>query len=70
MGSSDCSEHDTGTSDGNYSRLVMQSTDDARVLYCSLGDHLHNYWDKRISSCCLAGIQYALGELKADNSPA
>jgi len=40
-----------------------------RVFYCSLGHNHHVFWDPKVVAHYLAGIQYALGDLKADDSP-
>ena len=40
-----------------------------RVFYCSLGHNNHIFWDKAVLQHYLDGIQYALGDLKADATP-
>jgi type 1 glutamine amidotransferase len=40
-----------------------------RLFYCSLGHNPHITWDKPILEYYLAGIQYAAGDLKVDDSP-
>lgn len=40
-----------------------------RVFYCSLGHNDAIYWDPEILQHYLSGIQYALGDLEADDSP-
>jgi type 1 glutamine amidotransferase/HEAT repeat protein len=41
-----------------------------RVFYCSLGHNHHIIWNAPILQHYLAGIQFALGDLKADAMPA
>jgi len=40
-----------------------------RVYYSSFGDNYHIFWDIRILHHNMAGIQYALGDLKAPATP-
>jgi len=40
-----------------------------RVFYCSLGHNPYVFWDAKILAHFLAGIQFALGDLKADARP-
>jgi len=40
-----------------------------RVFYCSLGHNNHIYWDGVILKHYLAGIQYAIGDLQAEDGP-
>jgi len=40
-----------------------------RVFYCSLGHNNDVYWNKAVVAHYLAGIQYALGDLKVDDKP-
>lgn len=40
-----------------------------RVFYCSLGHNEYVYWDATIQKFYLAGIQYAIGDLKAEDAP-
>ena len=40
-----------------------------RVFYTSLGHNADIFWDTALLDHFLAGIQYALGDLKADNTP-
>jgi hypothetical protein len=39
------------------------------VFYCSLGHRNEVTWDPAIVRFNLAGIQYALGDLQADDAP-
>jgi type 1 glutamine amidotransferase len=40
-----------------------------RVFYSSLGHNPHVFWDARLLQHFLAGLQFALGDLKADATP-
>ena len=40
-----------------------------RVFYSSFGDNYHIFWDTRILSHDMAGIQFALGDLPAPTTP-
>jgi len=40
-----------------------------RAFYCSLGHHPEIFWNPLVMRYYLAGIQYALGDLKADATP-
>ena len=40
-----------------------------RVFYCSLGHNNEVYWNRAVVAHYLAGIQYALGDLKVDDKP-
>ena len=40
-----------------------------RVFYCSLGHNNEIYWNPAVVAHYLAGIQYALGDLKVDDAP-
>jgi type 1 glutamine amidotransferase len=42
---------------------------DGRVFYCSLGHNKEIYWNTAVLQHYLAGIQWALGDLKADATP-
>ncbi len=42
---------------------------EGRTFYCSLGHREEIYWNPAILKHYLAGIQYALGDLKADATP-
>lgn len=42
---------------------------DGRVFYTSFGHNPSLFWDERILGHMLAGVQYALGDLQADDTP-
>jgi hypothetical protein len=39
------------------------------VFYTTLGHNPHIFWDAKLLQHFLAGIQYALGDLQADDTP-
>lgn len=55
--------------DDDYPVAWVQAVGKGRVFYTSLG-HNHNlYWNPLILNHYLAGIQFAVGDLKADTAP-
>jgi type 1 glutamine amidotransferase len=42
---------------------------EGRVFYSSLGHNEYVFWDPQILKFYLAGIQYSLGDLKANDAP-
>jgi len=58
-----------GREDKDNAVAWIQQVGKGRVFYCSLG-HAHNiFWNETILQFYLDGIQYALGDLKADATP-
>jgi type 1 glutamine amidotransferase len=55
--------------DGEYPLSWVRSYGQGRVFYCGLGHHGHVFADSRILEHFLAGIQFALGDLKAGTEP-
>ncbi len=55
--------------DHDYAISWIRAWGNGRVFYCSLGHGEHVTWDPAIVRFNLAGIQYALGDLKADDTP-
>jgi type 1 glutamine amidotransferase len=47
----------------------IQEIGKGHVFYCSLGHNRHIFWDPALLQFYLDGIQYALGDLKADATP-
>ena len=47
----------------------IKSVGKGRLFYCSLGHNPQITWDKPILEHYLAGIQYAMGDLKVDDTP-
>ena len=47
----------------------IQQVGQGHVFYCSLGHNRHIFWDPVLLQFYLDGIQYALGDLKADATP-
>jgi hypothetical protein len=56
--------------DGLYPISWVNTYGKGRVFYCSLGHREDIYWNPTILKHYLAGIQYALGDLEADATPA
>jgi hypothetical protein len=56
-------------SDGDYAVSWVKPYGRGRVFYCSLGHRKEIYFDRSILAHWLAGIQYALGDLPADDTP-
>lgn len=55
--------------DGDFPVAWVQQYDRGRVFYSALGHNAHIYWDTMILKHYLAGIQFAIGDLKADTTP-
>lgn len=58
-----------GRKDGDNAIAWIKKCGEGRVFYCSLGHNNHIFWDPEIVGHYLAGIQYALGDLAANDSP-
>lgn len=55
--------------DKDYAISWIHSYGRGRVFYCSLGHNPYVFWDPVMLKHFLAGIQFALGDLKADTTP-
>ena len=55
--------------DGDNAISWIREFGKGRVFYCSLGHNSDVFWNKPVLAHYLAGIQYALGDLKADATP-
>lgn len=55
--------------DGDYAVGWVQKYGDGRVFYCNLGHREDTYWEPTVLAHFLAGIQFAVGDLKADTTP-
>ncbi|HTG99543.1 MAG TPA: ThuA domain-containing protein [Vicinamibacterales bacterium] len=55
--------------DNDYPVAWIRQHGKARVFYTSLGHNPDVFWDPRMLTMFLAGIQYALGDLDADATP-
>jgi len=55
--------------DQDYAIAWIRPWGQGRVFYCSFGHRNEVTWDPTIIRFNLAGIQYALGDLKADDTP-
>ena len=56
--------------DGTYPISWISTFGKGRTFYCSLGHREEIFWNPTILKHYLAGIQYALGDLDADATPA
>ncbi len=56
--------------DKDYAITWIREYGGGRVFYCSLGHVADTYWNPVVLEHFLAGIQFALGDLKADAAPA
>lgn len=52
--------------DGDYGVAWARNQGKGRVFYCSLGHNHDMYWNDKVLSHYLAGIQWAMGDLKAE----
>ena len=50
--------------DNDYAISWIRNYGKGRVFYCSLGHNPYVFWDAKVLQHFLAGIQYALGDLK------
>ena len=55
--------------DHDYAVSWIRPWGQGRVFYCSFGHRNEVVWDPTIVRFFLAGIQYAIGDLKADDAP-
>jgi type 1 glutamine amidotransferase len=55
--------------DNDYPVAWIRQHGKARIFYTSLGHNPDVFWDPRMLTMFLAGIQYALGDLEADATP-
>ena len=59
----------TRRTDGDYALSYIQHVGNGRVFYEAHGHDEKIYFQRPFVAHMLAGIQYALGDLKADDSP-
>lgn len=55
--------------DNDYALSWIREYGKGRVFYCAFGHDHAIFWNKPVLEHFLAGIQYALGDLKADATP-
>ena len=55
--------------DGDFAVAWIREFGKGRVFYFSLGHRHEIFWTRPLLQCYLDGIQYALGDLKADATP-
>jgi len=60
---------DTTRKDGDYALAWIREYDKGHVFYCAFGHGHDHFWNPTLLKFYLAGIQYALGDLKADATP-
>ena len=58
-----------GRADHDNPIAWIQEVGKGRVFYCSFGHMDYIFWNKELLQFYLDGIQYALGDLKADATP-
>ncbi len=56
--------------DDDFGISWLKPFEKGRVFYCSLGHNHEIFWNTKVLAHYLAGIQYALGDLKAPDQPA
>jgi type 1 glutamine amidotransferase len=59
----------TTRQDGDYALAWIKTYGDGRVFYCAFAHAHDHFWNPTLLKFYLAGIQYALGDLKADATP-
>ncbi len=52
--------------DGDFAVSWMKNFEQGRLFYCSLGHREEIYWNPMMLKYYLAGLQFAIGDLKAD----
>jgi type 1 glutamine amidotransferase len=55
--------------DGDFPLTWIKSEGKGRVFYSGIGHNAHVFWNATLLEHFLAGIQYALGDIKADATP-
>ena len=60
---------DTTRKDGDYALAWIHEYGQGRVFYCAFAHAHDHFWNPTLLKFYLAGIQYALGDLKADATP-
>lgn len=65
----DMSKAGINRTDGDFPISWIKSVGAGRVFYCSLGHREEIFWNPLVLRHYLAGIQFALGDLKADVAP-
>jgi hypothetical protein len=69
MSAEDKAKESYPRSDQDYALSWIKREGNGRVFYMAHGHHERNYAVKPLLEHLLAGVQYALGDLKADDSP-
>jgi type 1 glutamine amidotransferase len=55
--------------DKDYAISWVREYGKGRVFYCALGHAAPTYWNPAVLKHFLAGIQFAIGDLKAEAKP-
>jgi type 1 glutamine amidotransferase len=58
-----------GRKDNDFAVSWVRECGQGRVFYCSLGHREEIYWNPKVLEHYLDGLQFALGDLKADATP-
>jgi type 1 glutamine amidotransferase len=69
MSAEDKAKENNPRTDGDYALSWVRAEGKGRVFYEALGHNEKVYADKNVLEHVLAGMQYVLGDLKADDSP-
>ncbi len=55
--------------DQDFAITQIREYGKGRVFYCALGHNHHIYWNPKVMGHYLAGLQWVMGDLKADATP-
>ena len=69
MSAEDKAKESNPRTDHDYALSWIRREGKGRLFYMAHGHHERNYAEKPLLEHLLAGVQYALGDLKADDSP-
>jgi type 1 glutamine amidotransferase len=69
MSDADKAKEPNQRTDHDYALSYIKREGNGRMFYMAHGHHERNYAVKPLMEHLLAGVQYALGDLKADDSP-
>lgn len=65
----DMDKPDIARTDGDFALCWVREYGQGRVFWTGFGHYENLYWDPRILQHYLSGIQFAMGDLKADAKP-
>jgi len=69
LGKMTAKDTEVGREDKDNPIAWIQQVGEGRVFYCSFGHDRKIFWQKPLLQFYLDGIQYAVGDLKADATP-